>query len=185
MIRNSIALDSNSYTYLIESIGKEKPDDTQEIGREKIALVKLFFYRPNNIVFYLSPTVVGEYNDINKKDKLKNHISWHSSLFCDMVPFWNKKDIEDRSSQLLKSLFPKVTNKKKIKDCRVVAECEFYGIDTLISFNTRDMVRFAKKSEQIIKTANQYCLDVDFPKRPKLSPHESSPLKDHQWWTHC
>lgn len=184
ILPNSIALDSNCYTYLIESIDLQKPDNSDKIGKEKIALVKLFFYRPNNIVFYLGSVVKKEYERIKDRKKLDNHRSWNLTLFDDMYPEINEDEVNCRAEELYKLTCSNSdkTRKNIINDCKIVAESELWGIETLISCNVQDMDRLKKESLVKIMTPLEYCKTVVWPVTPKNSPHTSSQLYGNEWW---
>jgi predicted nucleic acid-binding protein len=169
----SIALDSNCFTYLIDDLC-EKPPTQDKLGPEKTALVKLFFYRPNDIEFYLSPTVINEYKKIKNYNKLENHHSWCNIHFLEMASFLNdngsiiqaiESEVEMKAKELHTKTFPNKKNNQHLNDCKIVVECDKYNIDTLLSYDTDDMLKKINDNSEVnIQKPSKFLSNFDLKK---------------------
>lgn len=186
----SIALDSNCFTYLIDGL-HEKPPTQDELGSEKAALVKLFFYRPNDIEFYLSPTVINEYKKIKNYNELENHHSWCNIHFLEFFEWQNdnggiiqiiEREVESKAKELHTKTFSNKKNNHHLNDCKIVVECDKYNIDNLLSYDT-DMLKINDNSEVNIQTPSKFLSNFDLKKSNlKYTPREDNPLYRNQWW---
>lgn len=137
-----LGLDSMCFTYLITTLQecKEPADENDELKQQKLALVRLFMH-VENVHFWLSPTVITEYERIREENKKELHRSWNSTHFSEFNPLPC-----DHTIQTLKNIFMTYHNKEN--DCKILAEYLSYGIYYTLTFDREYTKRLNGQSYQ-------------------------------------
>lgn len=177
MQEQSVGLDSQCLSYLLDAIaGIEEPTDP--LAEERKALVRVWFYTPG--AFYLSETVVSECANIRHVDRRELHQSFVRTLFLDS-PVRDPAAVEARATHLFQ-FHP------KLNDCRVLAEAEDLGLDTLLTYDGDFKQRLAPVSPVVALTMpTAYWAGLGIPKgaRPQTIPHTTNALSQQTWWRWC
>ena len=121
-----IALDSNAMTYWIDGMGSVTIAPT---APEKIALVRVFFWMPEETCFHYTPTVEAEYEAIRDRAKRDEHLSWALTHVSCLRPLPAPTALAARATGLGRY-------HKGKADCKIVAECELMDIITLLTCDT-------------------------------------------------
>jgi hypothetical protein len=123
MEERRVGLDTQCVSYLVDAIdGVEEPTDS--LAEERKALVRTLFYMPRT--FYVTDTVVSECARIRNVDRRELHKSFFKVTLLN-VSVRDKAAIRMRTKQLM-AVHP------ELNDCRVLAEAEDAGLDTLRSY---------------------------------------------------
>jgi hypothetical protein len=176
-----VALDSNAMTKLIEALASIVGPPASPDRQERIALAQSFFYLPDECCFHYTPTVELEYRRISDDTKLHDHISWASTLLCQVNPPPDPEWVSIRTLQLTKFH----TNSKNLDDCKVLAECEASMIKCLISDDKGFVGALRNRSPSVrLCTPLEYWQSLNIPKGylPKRIPHPTNPLSQENWW---
>lgn len=174
MQEQGVGLDSHCVSYLLDAItGIEEPTDT--LAEERKALVRIWYYRPGT--FYLSETVVFECARIRQEDRRELHQRFVASSFLDL-PVRDCAAVEARAT-CFRQFHP------KLNDCRVLAEAEDLGLNTLLTYDRDFKQRLGPASPLVaLTTPSAYWIRLGIPKgtRPQNVPHDTSPLSQQAWW---
>lgn len=169
-----VGLDSQCFSYLLDAIdGIEEPTD--QLAQERKALIRAWLYMPGT--FYLPETVVAECAKIRRAERRELHDSFRQTLFLDL-PVQNRAGVESRTKFLLR-FHPRQN------DCRVLAEAEDLGLDTLLTYDWDFRQRLAPKSTAVaVTTPGDYWARLGVAKgsSPKTTPHKTNPLSKQSWW---
>src|SRR5437016_13186714 len=111
-----VALDSNAMTYWIEAMSSTTGPPGEPCGAEKVALARIYFCRPEESGYHLTPTVQQEYEAIKVQKKLEDHVSWRMVHISPVMPLPEAATVQSRVDELRP--FYKGEN-----DRRIVAEC--------------------------------------------------------------
>jgi hypothetical protein len=71
-----LALDSNAFTYWIQTMNGAPDQPSEPFADEKLALVRIFIWMPSDSSFKIVPTVRAEYEAIRDGAKLDTHNAW-------------------------------------------------------------------------------------------------------------
>ena len=174
MEERKVGLDSQCLSYLIDAIvGVEEPTDP--LADERKALLRAWFYMSGT--FYVSETVVSECARIRNVDRQELHARFVMILFLDL-PVCDSAAVVARATQLM-AIHP------KLNDCRVLAEAEDLGLDTLLTYDADFRRRLAPVSPVVAVTApSAYWTSLDIPRgaHPQTMPHTTNPLRQQSWW---
>jgi hypothetical protein len=137
---NSVAIDSNLLTYLLQAMvpGYNPLRDTTGLVQDKITMMRLFLY--SRKPFYISPKVQDEYMDITDSNLKEAHKRLNDLHLLDMLPIPDKELVKKRKDCYLK-FHPGE------KDCQILAEVEIAGIEILL---TRDRDFYDKLHKEIL-----------------------------------
>ncbi|MGB4057105.1 MAG: hypothetical protein WBK77_03370 [Alphaproteobacteria bacterium] len=169
-----IALDSQSYTYLISAIESvQEPKDS--LAEQKISLIRMFFYLTDT--FYISPTVVDEYNEIKNNHERNQHKSFSDTLFPEFYPKPDAKKVESLTKKI-KALGI------DLNDSKIIAECLVFGADVLLSYDSKLLKKASDIKDIRVMPPSKYWESLNIPKnsRPDKIPHSSNPLSNENWW---
>lgn len=169
-----IALDSNAMTYWIDCMNSSAVDPTDP---EKIALVRIFLWMPNEACFRYTPTVNCEFGAITNRAKLDDHRSWAMTHVSCLRPLPDPATLNARTAELM-------LHHRGEADCRIVAECELMGVISLLTCDTSLLKNL--KSRTIVKVClpSEYWRLMAIPKgaQPVRIPHKTNPLAMRSWW---
>ena len=172
-----IALESNSFTYLLQAMESGSRPLGSE-AEEKVALLRLFLYRDD--IFYITPTAKLEVSKIEDKLKLQAHNALESAhLGLLEIPDFEKVNKLAEFYQQFHS------GKKNASDCKIVAEAEISKCDYLLSYDKKLVNKLLSKTENLqIKYPSCYWSSLAIPKgvAPKWIPEHSNPLGKETWW---
>jgi hypothetical protein len=110
-------------------------------------------------------------------DRRELHQGFVRTLFLDL-PVRDRAAVEARAAHLLQ-FHP------KLNDCRVLAEAEDLGLDTLLTYDRDFEERLAPASPAVALTMPAaYWASLGIPKgaRPQTVPHNTNPLSQQTWW---
>lgn len=173
----NISLDSNALTYLIEAIDPDyDPLNDQQLNYlQRVSMIRIFLY--GGLRCGILPQVLKEVGDISKEKWRDAHESTAGVLFHEVIPNWSKNDLKMRKEVLLKS-------HPKEKDCTLLAEAEFAGINVLLTRDEQFRNRLNPISSVEIIFPSDFLESMDIQKMatPKFCPLESNPLHGKSWW---
>lgn len=173
----NISIDSNSLTYLIQASEPEyEPSEDEESNYiQKVSMLRIFLY--GGLTCGILPQVYQETNDISDRNLKDIHESTLGVLFHNIHPTCTDVELINRVDELLEK-------HPKIKDCQLLAEAEFSGIDVLLTRDHRFRNRLNDVSEVELVFPSDFVKRMDFKKgdTPKFYPLESNPLYRKEWW---
>jgi hypothetical protein len=169
-----IALDSNAMTYWIEAMGSVT---TAPTAPEKVALVRVFLWMPDETCFHYTPTVEAEYRAIRDRAKRNEHLSWALAHVSCLRPLPAPTRLAARAADLGQY-------HKGNADCSIVAECELMEVITLLTCDTNLLKNLRTKSSVRLCLPSDYWALMDVPKGmwPVRKPHYTNPLSKCSWW---
>ncbi len=173
MQERKVGLDSQCLSYLIDAIdGVEEPTDP--LAEEKKALLRTWFYLPST--FYVSETVVSECADIRHIDRRELHEIFIRTGFLDL-PIRDRAKVGERVAQLMKA-------HPEEPDCRILAEAEDLGLDTLLTYDRNFMKRLNSLSVVTLACPSAFWDSLSIPRgvRPVTVPSTTNPLSKQSWW---
>jgi len=172
----AIAIDSNALTYLIEA-NQEDYDPAIDIhlGKQRIAMIRTLFY--SDRLLWVGPTVEAEYRNIPDPIKREAHRRIAQYVLEDQPLRVDRDTLEARVRELTSS-------HRGEADCRVVAETEFAGLDTLLSCDERMLGAFTGVSQVSIRQPCDFWESLRIPSRstPLRCPAPGHPLFGKNWW---
>lgn len=174
MTEQKIGLDSNCLSYLLDAI-THVSEPSGELKDERIAIVRAWFYVTGT--YYVSETVISECARIRDTDRQKLHTDFITVLLFD-EPARNSLVIKTRAENLLSS-------HRKPNDCRVLAEGEDIGLDTLLTCDYDFRTRLAGKSPdtKLVKPSDFWSsLNIPRGACPKVIPDKTHALFEEVWW---
>jgi hypothetical protein len=177
MIEAKIAIESNSFTYLLDAMwSKDQPEGDD--ADEKIALIRLFMYRSD--VFYITPTVKEEVSEIRDFSNLQDHQSL-SGAHLGITEDKSQTEVEE-----LAKFYQRFHSKKRrFNDCKIVAEAELDNCSFLLSYD-KDLVKNLSGNTKSIKVEfpSKFWESLAIPRGAefKWSPAQTNPLAKQSWW---
>lgn len=173
-----VAIDSNALSHLIDAcdFGYDPKSDEKNRANEIVSMIRIYLY--GGEVFYASPTVHEEYEQIKDRRRKELHSNFSDRLLLEAILPINQKSIDDR----IKSY---VHLHDKRPDCKVVAEAEEMGMKYLLSTDKQLLKRLKDKTKQVmLMKPSEYWQALNVPKKEKvrISPHYSHPLSQVTWW---
>lgn len=169
-----IALDSQSYSYLIDAIcGLSEPTDS--LAEERKALLRIWFY--TDAAFIITETVKSEFMGIANPERKDVHKSFCQSLFADLAVV-NRQYVQKRSNELMK-------NHNKRNDCQILAEAEDIRAKTLLTYDRKFKRRLNSESSSLsLEMPSEYWNKLNIAKNttPLVLPRPDNPLSKEKWW---
>lgn len=150
-------------------------EPTDDLAGERKALIRIWFYTPEP--YYISETVVKEVDAIRLAGRREFHEDFVRTLLLDL-PIRDRAVAEARTSQL-KGAHP------ELNDCRVLAEAEDLGLDTLLTYDHKFKQHLGSASCTVsVMTPTAYWATLNIPKgvSPITVPHHTNPLRGQSWW---
>lgn len=171
-----LALDSNAMTDFILGMGACSVAPSQH---EQIALVRIFLWMPPEACFRLTPTVEKEYQAIKDRDKLAEHLRALSHL-SGVGPQTTPSLVEERAREL--RVFHRAPNAEN--DCRIVAECECYGLPALLTRDKLLLRNLRTETRAWLVKPTEFWDYMRVPKGipPNKLPASGNPLASCSWW---
>ncbi|MBT9097718.1 hypothetical protein KFZ76_08365 [Methylovulum psychrotolerans] len=172
MAKATIGLDSQCVTYIIDTMNNTN-EPTGRLAPEYLALFRIYLY---HAVFSITPTAKIECQEIKNAERKKLHISWINSQFVETQPI-NITQIETRITLL--NNFHSGNN-----DCRILAEAEDAGLNTLISFDTDFVSRLRNKTVLSLMYPTEFWESLEIPcgANPVTVPYKTNPMAQEKWW---
>jgi hypothetical protein len=172
----AVAIDSNALTYLIEA-NQEGYDPATDIhlGKERLAMIRTLFY--SDLLLWVGPTVEAEYQRIPSPGRRDDHRRIAQYVLEDQPLRVDTEVLEARVREL------KASHRGEA-DCRVVAETEFAGLDTLLSCDDRMLGAFTGVSRVSVRRPSEFweSLRVATGSMPVRCPAPGHPLFGKNWW---
>ena len=170
-----VCIDSNAMSYLVDAMTTAgRPGGN--LAEEKIALLRIYLYRDD--ILYISSTVREEYEKITNEENRRNHQSIDDILLRD-IPTSDPQLIEARMLEYCKH------HPGKNKDCKILAEAELSGCQSLLTYDQVFLKRLRGKTHSInILEPSEYWHSIGIPRssRPRRVPHVTNPLSRETWW---
>ena len=171
------AVDSNTLTYLLEALTEDYDPalDHSALVHERVAMIRCYFY--GDCSFWVTPTSQFEYAKIKNEAKRKLHDRWTKFMLQDM-PLRTPLALLDRRTAELQ------LHHQGENDCRVVAETEFSGVDTLLSCDKDLIARLRNHARVRILRPSEFwtSLGIGPGAQPVVQPARDNPLADRSWW---
>ncbi len=171
---SEIGLDSQCLSYLIDALEGIGPP-TDSLADQKVALVRLYLYTPGTL--WVTPTVQTEFLRIRDARRRGKHESWTSVLFG-VRPVANSAAVDQRAAEML-------TAHGDADDCRILAEAEDIGLQTLVTFDD-DLVKHLSSRTSTVCLTRPATLwaELDIPRGapPIKMPSLGNPLANQAWW---
>jgi hypothetical protein len=163
-----IALDSNAMTYWIDAMSSVQGLPSNPCSSEKLALVRIFFWMPQECCFHYTPAIEAEYHAIKDQAKPDDHLDWVLKMVSPVRPLPGPAVVEQRTSELLR-------HHKGEKDCRIVAESELTEIITLLACDGDLLKNLRDKTSIQIRRLSEYWKQMGVPRgtRSTLASHET------------
>lgn len=172
-----VGVDSNALTYLIEVVDPAYDPNLDKSGLsdDRISMLRIFFY--GGYTYYVLPTVLDEFKQIEDTLKRNAHESFCQVLTEHGIWDFDRHQIGKRVQELLP-----YHNRKR--DCQIVAEAELGGLDTLLTRDSNFLSRLTQKAKLSLQSPHQFwkTLNIEPGSGRKISPHPSNPLVNKQWW---
>ncbi len=170
-----LALDSNAFTYWIQTMNGAPDQPSEPFADEKLALVRIFFWMPSDSSFKIVPTVRAEYEAIRDGAKLDTHNAWALTHVSEVRP--DDAAVGIRAHQL--SAYHPGKN-----DRRIIAECELAGISALLTCDTKLLERIRMETPVWIArpTALWEWMRIPRAQPPNKAPACGNPLLECTWW---
>lgn len=173
----NISLDSNALTYLIEAIDPnyDPLNDEQSNYLQRVSMIRIFLY--GGLSCGILPQVFKEVGDISEYKWRETHESTAGVLFHEVIPKCSELDLKKRKEELLKA-------HPKEKDCTLLAEAEFAGINVLLTRDEKFRNRLSPLSGVEIIFPSDYLnlMNIQKDTKPEFCPLESNPLFGKSWW---
>lgn len=175
----AVGIDSNTVTYLLDAMAEQyDPCADKDLRAERVAMVRILFY--SDRLLWVGPTVESEYRDIPDSDKRETHRRIVQYVLEDQLLRVAPETLQRRVSEL-KSFH------RGDADCRVVAETEAAGLDTLLSCDRKmlgatwsDVTKVA-----VLKPSVSWqSLSIPPGSSPRRGPAPGHPLFGKNWWRH-
>lgn len=172
-----IGVDSNALTYLIDATepGYNPAKDEAALASERIAMLRIFLYGDRG--FWVSPTVKQEYVKIRDQCRYVRHDSFTGCLLLDQSLEVPEQRLEARARELTR-------HHAGTRDCRILAEVESMGLDTLLSFDPEFVHRLESHTAVRMTSPSAFWQALEIPTGtpPVWSPAPSNPLALVNWW---
>lgn len=179
----SVALDSDTFTYLVQAVDPDynPKEDKAEVAEQRLSIIRAYLYSGQNYI--LLPTVQRQYENIRNTLKKKAHEVIHQIMLSDTDCNLKLNDIENKVKYYSKHH----QGRKNKDDCNILAEAELNKIDVLL---TNDNA-FQKNLKTFITTVNilkpsEFWKTLNIPQGADLViiPHPTNPLYLKKWWWH-
>lgn len=172
MSKSNVGLDSQCYTYLIDTLATLN-EPTGNLIEQKLALFRIFSYSENGLC--ISPTLQLEYRRIRNTARAELHEEW-TTLFGEIQPI-DISRIDNRVKDLLKT-------HNDPDDCRILAEAEDAGLSVLLSYDSNLINRLGRASSVSIQQPLEYWSSLNIAKgaKPKTAPRHDNPMTNQTWW---
>lgn len=175
-VGSKVAIDSQCLSFLIDAL-KNFHEPTDSLAEEKKALFRAYLY--SDWTYSVTPTVESECRKISIDERRELHAHFVSILFlnysdpCDEI----RRKIDSRVEQLV--LFH-----PRKADCTVVAECEYLGQDTLLTYDFDLVKRLSSRTSICLRKPSEFWKDLAISRgsTPIKAPNESNPLNHESWW---
>lgn len=172
----AIAIDSNALTYLIDA-NQEKYDPAADVylGKERLAMIRALIYSDH--LLWVGPTVEAEYKNIPNPGRREDHRRIAQYVLEDQPLRVDPAVLETRVRELN-------GGHPGEADCRIVAEAEFAGLDTLLSCDADMLGAFKSLSEVKVLKPSEFWESLAIPSgsTPMRSPAPGHPLFGKNWW---
>lgn len=179
-MKQTIAIDSNALTYLIEAIAPDydPSTDKSDVALERIAMIRSYLYC--DCFFQVLPTVAYEYSRISKEEWRLTHERVSNVLLLD--DFSELDEDEEAIRLRAKDLF---IHHPKEKDCQIAAEAEAAGVAVLLTYDKDLIGRLGPivKGLSIMRPTDFLAkLGIGSGAKPIRLPSSSNPLYSKNWW---
>jgi predicted nucleic acid-binding protein len=171
------AIDSNAFTYLVEAVSPEYDPtfDNPQLASERIAMLRAILY--GGIQFSVVPTVEQEVSHIPDEVRLRDHQGAAFVMFLPVTMQVSDEVVCTRVSALQ-------AHHPRYPDCRIVAEAELAGLETLVT-NDKDLIHNLSGQSRIrlMKPSDYFeTLGIAAGSDPVWEPERSNPLfKTDRW----
>ncbi|MBU1568058.1 MAG: hypothetical protein KJ630_20845 [Proteobacteria bacterium] len=173
----NISLDSTALTYLIEAINPNYNPliDEQSNYLQRVSIIRIFLY--GGVSCCILPQVFKDVGDLSEYKLNENNESTTGFLFHEVTPKCSELDLKKRKEELLKA-------HPQEKDCTLLAEAEFAGIDVLLTRDEQFKNRLNPLSSVEILFPSDYLalLNTQKDSKPKLRPLEANLQFGKSWW---
>lgn len=172
----AVAIDSNALSYLIDAHQPGyDPSTDLYLGPQRLAMVRMLFY--SDRLLWVGPTVEAEYKKIRNTERYDDHRRIAQYVLEDQPLRVDLTSLEARVRELNSS-------HRGEADCRVVAETEFAGLDTLLSCDADMLGAFGGVSNVKIRLPSEFWefLAIVPGSMPVRSPDRGHPLFEKNWW---
>ena len=168
----AIGLDSNCYTYLIDTM-QSLQEPTDPLAEQRIALFRVFLYRSEGL--FLTPTVRREFEAIPSPGRATHHANW-TTLFPETQPI-DQTRINTRATEL--GQFHRDEG-----DCRIVAEAEDAGLRVMLTFDSGFIANLSSNTVVALLRPLDFWNSLDIPKgsAPATKPRFDNPQSQQTWW---
>jgi hypothetical protein len=172
-----LALDSNAFTYWIQTMNGAPDQPSEPFADEKLALVRIFFWMPSNASFKIVRTVRAEYEVIRDGGKLDSHNAWALTHVSEVRPIPDDAVAGTRAQEL--SSFHSGENDRKI-----IAECELSSIAGLLTCDTKLLEGLRMETHVWIARPTAFWEWMRIPKGQPANraPAGGNPLLECSWW---
>ena len=175
-VPRAVAVDSNALTYLIEANQPDyDPSTDLQLGKQRLAMIRTLFY--SDRLLWVGPTVEAEYKKILNPEKYDDHRRIAQYVLEDQPLRVDAALLEARVRELK-------GRHRGEADCRVLAETEFAGLDTLLSCDGDMLSAFTGMSTVTIQQPSEFweSLAITAGTMPIRSPAPGHPLFGKDWW---
>ena len=172
----AVAIDSNALTYLIEAHQEDyDPVADVHLGKQRLAMIRTLFY--SDRLLWVGPTVEAEYRKIPNASKAEDHRRIAQYVLEDQPLRVDPAVLDARVRELRLS-------HRGEADCRIVAETEFAGLDTLLSCDDRMVGTFTGISKVNVRQPSDFWESLGIPPgaTPVRYPAQGHPLYGKYWW---
>ena len=144
----AVAIDSNALTYLIEANQPDyDPSTDLLLGNQRLAMIRTLFY--SDRLLWVGPTVEAEYKKIRNPEKYHDHRRIAHYVLEDQPLRVDAALFEARVRELKGS-------HRGEADCRVLAETESAGLETLLSCDRDMLSAFTGMSKVTIRQPSEF-----------------------------
>jgi hypothetical protein len=177
-LNQSISIDSNSHTCLIEAVCPDYDPEKDNSGlfEERRSMIRILLY--NHQPFYVLPTVQTEYKRIKNLNWMEEHEEFTKMLLLDYI-----QKLDNNRIAMRKKTFLYYHNKEM--DCQILAEAEDARMDILLSCDKKFIKRLGSRALNVkIVKPTEYLqrLNISPGTRPIWRPAPSNPLSNKKWW---
>lgn len=174
-MRESISIDSNCYTYLLEALNSEQGPEG-DTAAEQIAMLKLYLYLDS--IFAVTSTVQAEYREIRDEERRDFHESTNMTLI-DTFHHIDAERVKRRALEVLPH------HKNRLKDCKILAESELGGADFLLTYDKDFILNLGLHARDlVILKPSELLAQKEIPRgaTPNKVPHNTNPLSKVEFW---
>jgi predicted nucleic-acid-binding protein len=177
-----VGLDSNCLSFLLDCIANisvptgQSPNEQLDAD-EKIALLRLWFYKPGSFSFVLTETVISEVARIRNVERREFHENFIRTLFID-YPVRDHVAVQARTEQY-------AVHHTGRSDCQILAEAEELKLNVVLTYDKDFLKKLATFSATTkIMKPSSFWASLGIPKgaKPVTVPHHTNPLSEQSWW---